>query len=114
VYGHVVSAQKAGQGRNPSIELEVDTIRFANGTKSSLSASIAKIQAKHLNVVAGAAGAGAGLLLGNWIGKSIGIKGGGLFGAAAGFLLASNNKQNIALPAGSQVSAVLSSSLAVP
>jgi uncharacterized protein YcfJ len=112
----VLEVQKAGQGRNPTLEIEVDHIRLAGrSTNIPLAATISKIAPKQgANVGAGAVGAGAGMLVGNWIGKMVGTNAGGAVGAAAGFMLASNNKQDITIGAGSDVSVQLTQPLTLP
>jgi hypothetical protein len=59
-----------------------------------------------LKEVGGALG---GMIVGNVLGKAVGINGGGLAGAAGGFLLAKNSKQNMSIPAGSVVTVQLQS-----
>jgi len=113
IYGHVTKVQKAGQGRNPELQLALDSIVLAGSTKRTpIHAAISKIAPKQgPNVVYGAAGALIGMLFGNWIGKMVGTNAGGAIGAAGGFLLASNNKKNIEVPEGSAVSVQLSAPL---
>ncbi|HZV79027.1 MAG TPA: hypothetical protein VFF60_05360 [Candidatus Binatus sp.] len=113
IYGHVTKVQKAGQGRNPELELTVDSILLAGATQRlPMQAAISKIAPKQgPNVLYGAAGALAGMLVGNWIGKMVGTNAGGAIGVAGGFLLASNNKKDITVPEGSEVSVQLSAPL---
>ena len=113
IYGHVAKVQKAGQGRNPELELALDSIVLAGSTKRMpIHAAISKIAPKQgPNVLYGAAGALVGMLFGNWVGKMVGTNAGGAIGAAGGFLLASNNKKNIEVPEGSAVSVQLSAPL---
>jgi hypothetical protein len=108
-YGHISQVQKASQGRNPMLELDVDSVRLA-GTQTRLpvGATISKIApSQGPNVGLGAAGAGAGMLLGNWIGKMVGTDVGGAVGAAAGYLLTSNNRQDITVGPGWDISVEL-------
>lgn len=113
IYGHVTRVQKASQGRNPELELALDSILLAGATKRTpMQATISKIAPKQgPNVVYGAAGALVGMFLGNWIGKMVGTNAGGAIGAAGGFLLASNNKKDIELGEGSAVSVQLAAPL---
>ena len=60
-----------------------------------------------------AVGTGAGMLLGNWIGKSLGTNIGGAVGAIGGYLLTSNSKTNFDVPTGSKVYLQLAKPLAV-
>jgi len=109
LYGHVLVAQSASQGRAASLELTVDRIKLA-GTdlQQPITAKIVKIDVRQRsNLTNEAAGTLGGMLIGNWIGKSVGTKSGGLVGAAAGYLLTSNSKQNLDVPAGSTVSVQL-------
>jgi hypothetical protein len=108
LYGSVLAVQSASQGRAASIELSVSTIQLA-GTQAQqpITAKIVKIDVRQKsNITNEAAGTLGGMLIGNWIGKAVGTpKGqGGLIGAATGYLLTSNSKQNLDVPAGSSVS----------
>ena len=116
IYGHVTKVQKAGQGRNPELLLALDSIVLAGSTsRTPMHATISKIAPKQgPNVLYGAAGALVGMFLGNWIGKMVGTNAGGAIGAAGGFLLASNNKKDITVPEGSDVSVQLDRSLVLP
>jgi hypothetical protein len=116
IYGSVTKVTKAGRGTNPSLELHVEQIKFSDGTKSTLYAQVTKVTPKQTGrhgarILGGTAG---GMLIGNWIGKSV-FHGnaGGLVGATAGFLLSSNNKSDIAVPAGSTVGVQLTSGLSL-
>jgi hypothetical protein len=113
IYGHVSQVQKAGQGRNPQLELVVDHIKpYGSSSQIPLSAYIDKIAPKQgPNYLTGAAGAAVGMLLGNWLGKTIGTNAGGAVGLAAGFMLASNNKKDITVPGGSDVTVHLTQAL---
>jgi hypothetical protein len=117
IYGHVSHVRSAGQGRNPELEVVLDKIAFRNVQSQPLSANIANITEKkdQSPLVKGAAGALGGMLLGNWLGKALfGAKGGGLVGAAAGYLLASNNKSNFHVPSGSAATVHLAGDLRIP
>ncbi|HME80961.1 MAG TPA: hypothetical protein VKF82_02680 [Candidatus Eremiobacteraceae bacterium] len=115
IYGHVAQVQKAGQGRNPQLELVVDHIKsYGSSSQIPISAYIDKIAPKQgPNYLTGAAGAAVGMLLGNWIGKTIGTNAGGAVGLAAGFMLASNNKKDINVSGGSEVTVHLTQALSL-
>lgn len=115
IYGRVVKVQKASQGRNPELQLAVDSILLAGTTnRTPIQAEISKIAPKQgPNYLYGAAGALVGMFVGNWIGKMVGTNAGGAIGAAGGFLLASNNKKDIVVPEGSDVSVQLTQRVAL-
>src|SRR5271167_2772684 len=93
IYGHVGSVVPGGRGRNPELSIILDSIKFSNGTKTSIGAVVNKLEPKkdkRGRVLLGTAG---GMFLGNWAGKAMfGGSAGGAVGAATGFLLSSNNK----------------------
>ena len=105
LYGSVTAVQKAGQGRPGRIELRFTRLVTRGGAVYSVNTTVTKTntQTKN-NALKEAGGAVAGMLVGNMIGKTIFHTGaGGLLGAAGGFLLAKNNKENVNIPAGSIV-----------
>ena len=107
LYGSVLEVQSASQGRAASIELTVTSVQLA-GTQAQqpIVSKITKVDVRQKSNIANEAlGTGGGMLIGNWIGKAVGApKGqGGLIGAATGYLLTSNSKQNLDVPAGSSV-----------
>jgi hypothetical protein len=59
------------------------------------------------NVLKEAGGALAGMLAGNAVGKMVGVGAGGLIGAAGGFLIAKNSRENMTVAAGSVVNVEL-------
>lgn len=114
IEGYVSVAQPAGQGRNPKLELDVKTIQYASGARVPISAMISKIEVKQAsNVAKEIAGAGGGMLIGNWIGKTLGTNAGGALGAIGGYLLTSNSKTNFDVPTGSKVYLQLTQALSV-
>ena len=108
LYGSVLAVQSASQGRAASIEFAVNSVQLAGSQmQQPIIAKIVKIDVhQKSNIGNEALGTGGGMLIGNWIGKAVGApKGqGGLVGAATGYLLTSNAKQNLDVPAGSTVS----------
>lgn len=115
IYGKVVEAQAASQGTNAAIQIAVDSIALAGSADPQpLAAKILKIDPTSASMIAKeAGGALAGMLIGNWIGKSYGSKAGGLIGAAGGYLLAANSKANVRVPAGTPVTLQLTNELAL-
>ncbi len=105
LHGKVLDVQAAGQGTNPELEIGIDSIRLAGSTTNQpLTGNIVKIEANRAsNVAKEAGGTLAGMLIGNWIGKSVGTNLGGAGGAIAAYLLTSNSKTNLDVPAGSTV-----------
>lgn len=117
IYGRVSQVRSAGQGRNPELNVVLDRIMFRNGQSQPLAGGITHITEKkdQSPLLKGAAGALGGMLIGNWLGKALfGAKGGGLVGAAAGYLLASNNKSNFHVPSGSAATVQLTGDLRIP
>lgn len=105
LFGYVKSVQPAAQGRPGKIELRFTTLVLPSGATYNVSTTVTQTntQTKN-NTLKEAGGALAGMLVGNMLGKTIFHTGaGGLIGAAGGFLLAKNNRQNVNIPAGSVV-----------
>lgn len=61
-----------------------------------------------------AAGAGAGMIVGNIVGKALGTNSGGLLGAAAGFAYGNNRKANYVIPANADVTIQTDADVARP
>lgn len=104
LYGRITDVQAAGQGRPGKIRMHFTTLVTRHGTYSvDTRVTGVKAQTKN-NAVKEAGGALAGMLVGNAIGKTLfGVSGFGILGAAGGFLLAKNNRQNVSISAGSIV-----------
>jgi copper amine oxidase-like protein len=115
IYGKVIQAQAAAQGTNPSVQIAVDSIAFAGyADPQPISAKVLKIDPTQGSIIAKeAAGTLAGMLIGNYIGKQLDSNQGGLIGAAGGYLLTSNSKANIRVPAGTPVTLQLTDALAL-
>lgn len=106
VYGHIISARSAGQGRKAQLQLGFDRLVLPNGESTPLSGKITSIASKSDNTTARKAlGAGAGAavgsqtigrLLGGTLGSVVGIAG----GAAGGYLYAKNNRPNFNVATG--------------
>jgi hypothetical protein len=108
--GEVSKVVRAGQGRPAQLQLLFTRLRLADGTTYSVSGLVTGMKAttknNALKEVGGALG---GMIVGNVLGKAVGLNGGGIVGAAGGFLLAKNSKENMSIPAGSVVTVQLQS-----
>jgi hypothetical protein len=105
MYGYVSSVVKAGQGRPAQVQMRFTRLVLSNGTSYAVNGVVTGMQAQTKNnALKEAGGALAGMLIGNAIGKTIfHMSGGGFLGAAGGFLVAKNNRENMVVPAGSTV-----------
>ncbi|HEX8806726.1 MAG TPA: hypothetical protein VF741_07240 [Candidatus Aquilonibacter sp.] len=116
IAGEVTSVQSAGQGRKPSLGLQFDYLRLADGSTVDISATMTddqrKTQSKSgLKVALSTLG---GMLLGNAIGKTLfGLGGFGAVGAAGGLLYGLNSKSNFTLPQGSNVQITLNQTVTI-
>ncbi len=116
IAGEVTSVTPAGQGRKPSIGLQFDYLRLADGSTVDISATMTADQRKQeqkngLKVALTTLG---GMLLGNAIGKTIfHTGGGGVVGAAGGLLYGVNGKSNFTLPPGSDVQITLNQTVTI-
>ncbi len=100
LYGHIISARSAAQGRKATLQLGFDRIVLRDGESAPVTGKITSLVTKSDNTTARKAlGAGVGAavgsqtigrLLGGTLGGIVGIAG----GAAGGYLYASNNKAN--------------------
>lgn len=108
IYGHVASVQRAGQGTPGKITLAFDKVNTTSGNIYQISG-----YASQVNVVTktnagkelGAAAAGA--LVGGLLGHGVGA----ILGAGAGGLYAKNSRQNVDIPANTQVTVQITRSL---
>jgi hypothetical protein len=104
VRGHVSRVIRAGQGRKPELDLAFDSIVLSDGSASPLSGHVLTVEAKKKTaVLQQAAGAGIGMLVGNFLFKKVGSSLGGLAGAAGGFFYANNRKTDFVVPRNSVV-----------
>lgn len=113
MYGTVTQVVRAGQGRPARLQMTFTRLTLANGTSYAIDGVVTgmKAQTKN-NALKEVGGAVAGMIVGNIIGKTIfhastGI--GGFLGAAGGYLIARNNRENMSVPAGSAVRVTLRS-----
>ncbi len=116
IAGEVTSVTTAGQGRKPSIGLQFDYLRLADGSTVDISATMTSDQRKdeHKNGLKVALTTLGGMLLGNAIGKTIfHVSGGGAVGAAGGLLYGLNGKANFQLLSGSDVQITLNQTVTI-
>ncbi len=111
MYGTVTQVTHAGQGTPGKIQLTFTRLVLRSGQTYAIDGVVTGAKAvTKSNGVKEAAGTVAGMAVGNIIGKAIfGLSGIGLLGAAGGFLLAHNNRQNVAISKGSAVRVTLRS-----
>jgi hypothetical protein len=108
--GTVTNVVRAGQGRPAQLQMHFNTLRLANGTTYHVDGVVVGLKAQtKSNAVKEAAGAVGGMIVGNVLRKTLGVNGGGLIGAAGGFLVMKNSKENMTVPAGSVASVKLQS-----
>jgi hypothetical protein len=106
MFGHVVAVTRAGEGRNAQIYLSFDTLQMQNGQSYPVVGEVTRLEVKTPNNGAKEAlGALGGLIVGNVIGKWIGlpVNVGAVAGATGGYLIAKNSRENINIPANSNV-----------
>jgi hypothetical protein len=111
LYGHVSSVQKAGQGRPGRIAFTFTKLVTKSGGVYTVNGSVTKMKAvTKNNALKEAGGALAGMLVGNMLFKSLlHLGGGGIVGAAGGYLLAKNSRENISVDQGTIVQVQLNS-----
>lgn len=116
IAGEVTSVTHASQGRKPSIGLQFDYLRLADGSTVPISASMTQNQQKQqqANGAKVALSTIGGMLLGNAIGKTVfHTSGGGIVGAAGGLLYGINGKTNFTIPQGSDVQLTLNQTVTI-
>ena len=116
IAGEVISVTSAGQGRKPSLGLQFDYMRLADGSTVDISATMTDDQRKQekKNGAKIALSTLGGMLLGNFFGKTIfHTGGGGVIGAAGGLLYGLNAKSNFQLPPGSNVEITLNQTVTI-
>ncbi|MGZ3506514.1 MAG: glycine zipper domain-containing protein [Vulcanimicrobiaceae bacterium] len=111
MYGTVTSVQRAGQGRPAKLQVTFSRLVLANGSSYAVNGVVTGMQATTKNnALKEAAGAVGGMLIGNMIGKTVFHSSmGGLLGAAGGFMIAKNNRENMSVTQGSTVNVELRS-----
>jgi hypothetical protein len=116
ITGHVIKVVRANRGTTPELQFGIDRLILLDGTSADLSAQITSAAQKQENRSGAAVALSTlgGMLLGNAIGKTIfHTGGGGIVGAAGGFLYGYNQKSNVTLPAGAQVGLTLTRDTAI-
>lgn len=111
MYGAVTHVVHAGQGRPGRIQMTFTRLVLPSGRTYAINGVVtgAQVGTKN-NALKEAGGAVAGMAVGNIIGKAIfGLSGIGLLGAAGGFLLAKNNRQDVTISRGTAVRVMLRS-----
>jgi len=105
LYGTVTNVVHAGQGRPAEMQLTFNRLVLPSGSSYAVDGVVTQMNATtKSNALKEAGGALAGMLVGNAIGKTLfAASGGGIVGAAGGFLIAKNNRQDMALSQGSSV-----------
>lgn len=109
--GRVTNVVHAGQGRTAKLRIAFDRLTLRSGEHYTVAGVVTGLKANTKNnTLKEAAGTVGGMIVGNIVGKTVFHSGGGgLLGAAGGFLLAKNNRQNMTVPAGSTVKVRLAS-----
>lgn len=113
MYGTVTRVTRAGQGTPAHLQMTFTKLVLPSGATYAIDGVVTGMQAQTKNnALKEIGGAVAGMIVGNIIGKTIfhastGI--GGFLGAAGGFLVAKNNRENMSVPAGSGVRVTLRS-----
>lgn len=105
MYGTVTHVVRAGQGRTAQIQMTFNRLVLPNGTRYRIDGVVTGMNTNtKSNALKEAGGAVAGMIVGNIIGKTIfHMSGAGFLGAAGGYLIARNNRQNVSVPANSAV-----------
>jgi hypothetical protein len=107
LYGHVSHVQRAGMGTPGKIELAVDKVNTKSGSIYKISGQVVNMQVNtKSNAGKEALATAGGALLGGLLGNGTWA----LVGAAGGFLVAKNSRENVTIPQGSLVTVEVSSS----
>ncbi|HTV72931.1 MAG TPA: hypothetical protein VME66_04410 [Candidatus Acidoferrales bacterium] len=104
IYGHLSQVARANIGRKAHLKLDFDSIRFYDGTKAPIHATVVSVTKKaQTNYVRAAGTVLGGMIAGNILGKAVGTNAGGAIGLVGGGLLAANTASDIDIPAGSPI-----------
>ena len=113
MYGTVTHVIRAGQGRPAQLQMTFTKMVLSNGATYAIDGVVTGMQTQTKNnALKEVGGALAGMIVGNIVGKSIFHASGGMsgfLGAAGGYLVAKNNKQNMTVSSGSAVRVTLRS-----
>jgi hypothetical protein len=103
--GTVVDVQHPGPGRNAQIMLHFDTLQMPDGSTTPIDGIVVSMQIKtKSNAAKEVGGAIVGMIVGNALGKTLlGVSGGGVVGAFGGYLVAKDDRTDIAIPANTGV-----------
>lgn len=105
MYGRVIDVEHAGQGKSGQVLIRFDTLQLSSGALYSVAGEVTHVQVKTPNNAAKEVlGTLGGMIVGNILGKWLGTNAGGLLGAAGGYLVAKNNREDVSIPANSEVS----------
>ena len=105
MYGRVVEVEHAGQGKSGQVLIRFDTLQLSSGALYPVVGEVTHVQVKTSNNAAKEVlGTFGGMIVGNILGKWLGTNAGGLLGAAGGYLVAKNNREDVSIPANSEVS----------
>lgn len=112
IAGEITSVTSAGQGRKPSLGVQFDFLRLADGSTVDISATMTDDQRKadKKNNVKTALATVGGALLGSWIFHGAG---GAIVGGAGGLLYGANGKANFTIPQGSNVQITLNQTVTI-
>jgi hypothetical protein len=111
MYGTVTRVVRAGQGKTAQLLMTFHRLVLPSGATYAVNGTVTGMQSQtKSNALKEVGGAVAGMIVGNIIGKTIfhasnGI--GGFLGAAGGYLVAKNNRENMTVPSGSAVRVTL-------
>jgi len=109
IYGHVVSVQRAGQGTPGKVTLAIDKVNTRAGNVYQVSGFVTDAaEVTKSNASKEGASAIAGAVLGNILTRGAAKTTGTIAGAAAGYILAKNNRENVTIGAGTGISVQLS------
>lgn len=105
MYGRVADVQHAGQGKSGQVLIRFDTLQLSSGAIYPVVGEVTHVEVKTKNNAAKEVlGTFGGMVVGNILGKWLGTNVGGLLGAAGGYLAAKNNREDVSIPANSEVS----------
>ncbi len=116
IVGQITSVTRAGQGTKPALGVQFDYLRMPDGTTVNISGTLTQAQQNNQqkNGARVALATLGGMLLGNVIGKTVfHTGGGGIAGAAGGFLYGYNQKTNFTIPAGSNATVTLNQTVTI-
>ena len=115
--GVITKVQRAGQGRNPEMDLQPQYVKMWDGTIASIYGNVTGIAAQKSTDQTAAKTVGAaivGMLVGNAIGKTVfHSSAGGAMGLIGGAMIGANNKSNFQIPQGAGATVQLSQTVTI-